>query len=198
MNTNLSRQNPMSLLIALDQNQTASGSLFWDDGDSVDTYENQNYNLFQFNYTNNNTITITAVSYRYQTSLVLNQIQVYGLAAQPTQIMLMDSNSTAINMTWNATSNVLQISNITLNMTATTCTLMVSHDNTTSTTSTMATSTMATSTMATSTIATSTMATSNMTTTTTTRASAAVATAPKTILLGRLVFILFLFFAVFY
>jgi hypothetical protein len=90
----------------------------------------------------------------------------------------MNSNSTAINMTWNATSNVLQISNITLNMTAITCTLMVSYDNTTSTTSTMATSTMAT--------------------TTTTRASAAVATAPKTILLGRLVFILFLFFAVFY
>ncbi|CAF0830464.1 unnamed protein product [Didymodactylos carnosus] len=99
LNTNLSRQNPMSLLVALDQNQTAGGSLFWDDGDSVDTYENQNYNLFQFNYTSNNTITITAVAYHYQTPLVLDQIQVYGLTAQPTQIMLMKSNSTTINMT---------------------------------------------------------------------------------------------------
>ncbi|CAF1211765.1 unnamed protein product, partial [Didymodactylos carnosus] len=85
LNTNLSRQNPVSLLIALDQNQTASGSLFWDDGDSVDTYVNQNYNLFQFSYTSNSTITITAVAYYYQTPLVLGQIQVYGLAAQPTQ-----------------------------------------------------------------------------------------------------------------
>ncbi|CAF1064253.1 unnamed protein product [Rotaria sordida] len=41
LNTNLSRQNLMSLIIALDQNQTARGSLFWDDGDSVDTYENK-------------------------------------------------------------------------------------------------------------------------------------------------------------
>ena len=109
MNTNLSRLNPMSLLVALDQNQIAGGSLFWDDGDSVDTYENRNYNLFQFNYTNNNTITITPVAYYYPTPLILEKIQVYDLAMPPTQITLMGSDSTAKNMTWNATSNVLQI-----------------------------------------------------------------------------------------
>jgi hypothetical protein len=124
----------MSLMIALDQNQTASGSLFWDDGDSVDTFENLNYNLFQFNYTSNNTITITAVVYHYQTSLVLDQIQVYGLAAQPTQIVPIDSNSIAMNIIWNASSNVLQLSNIGASLNATKQILMVLCSNTTTTT----------------------------------------------------------------
>jgi len=162
----------MSLLVALDYKQTADGSLFWDDGDSVDTYENQNYNLFQFNYTSNNTIKITAVAYYYQTSLVLDQIQVYGLAAQPTQIMLMESNSTVINMTWNATSNVLQISDLALSMTSITRTLMVSYGNITTTTSTMAMMT--------------------------TRAPVAGAAVLKTTLPVRLLCILFLFSTVFY
>nr|KAG5702206.1 hypothetical protein BaRGS_033918 [Batillaria attramentaria] len=46
-NTTFSRQNPMKLLVALstDDNNggTADGSLFWDDGISIDTFENGNY-----------------------------------------------------------------------------------------------------------------------------------------------------------
>jgi len=30
-----SRQNPLGLIIALDENNTASGELFWDDGEST-------------------------------------------------------------------------------------------------------------------------------------------------------------------
>lgn len=30
-----SRQNPLGLIIALDENNEATGELFWDDGDSI-------------------------------------------------------------------------------------------------------------------------------------------------------------------
>jgi alpha-glucosidase (family GH31 glycosyl hydrolase) len=36
-NTELSRNNPFGLIVALDDSKTASGSLFFDDGDSLGT-----------------------------------------------------------------------------------------------------------------------------------------------------------------
>src|SRR5262249_34715677 len=48
MNTVESRKKPMYLIIALDQKQSASGDLFWDDGESIDTYERSVYNYFIF------------------------------------------------------------------------------------------------------------------------------------------------------
>ncbi|XP_033108978.1 maltase-glucoamylase, intestinal-like [Anneissia japonica] len=41
----LNRQNPLGMIVALDDADEATGALFWDDGDSVDTYENGNYFL---------------------------------------------------------------------------------------------------------------------------------------------------------
>ncbi|KAM4874064.1 putative maltase-glucoamylase 2 [Thomomys bottae] len=48
MNTHLSRQNFMGLTVALDENGEAQGQMFWDDGQSVDTYEKENYFLANF------------------------------------------------------------------------------------------------------------------------------------------------------
>lgn len=41
----------MSVIFAMsgDQNQVVTGRLFWDDGNSVDTVENQQYMLVNFN-----------------------------------------------------------------------------------------------------------------------------------------------------
>ena len=46
----VSRRNNFELLVAL-KNGGASGLLFWDDGESIDSFENQNYqiNTFEFN-----------------------------------------------------------------------------------------------------------------------------------------------------
>ncbi|CAF5186285.1 unnamed protein product, partial [Rotaria magnacalcarata] len=38
MNTVESRKKPLYLIVALDKNQQATGELFWDDGESIDTY----------------------------------------------------------------------------------------------------------------------------------------------------------------
>ncbi|NXR53451.1 SUIS protein, partial [Hippolais icterina] len=48
--TTESRLNPFGLLIALDEQGQASGSLFWDDGDSIDTIENENYFLAKYTF----------------------------------------------------------------------------------------------------------------------------------------------------
>ena len=43
-----SRKNPFALLVALDDNQLGEGWLFWDDGETLRTYENGNYSLLHF------------------------------------------------------------------------------------------------------------------------------------------------------
>ncbi|KFP25372.1 Sucrase-isomaltase, intestinal, partial [Colius striatus] len=42
--------NPFGLIIALDEQGEASGSLFWDDGDSIDTIEKENYFLAKYTF----------------------------------------------------------------------------------------------------------------------------------------------------
>nr|XP_025710613.1 putative maltase-glucoamylase-like protein FLJ16351 [Callorhinus ursinus] len=53
MNTHASRQKFMGLIVALDDNGKAEGQVFWDDGQSIDTYENGNYFLANFIATQN-------------------------------------------------------------------------------------------------------------------------------------------------
>ncbi|CAF4568753.1 unnamed protein product [Rotaria sp. Silwood1] len=48
----LGRGNPFILLVAQSQSGTATGNLFWDDGDSIDSIETQTYNYFEFTLTN--------------------------------------------------------------------------------------------------------------------------------------------------
>ena len=45
------RENPFSLLVALDENMSANGSLFLDDGESLNTYEKKQYTLINFTAT---------------------------------------------------------------------------------------------------------------------------------------------------
>ncbi|XP_006861321.1 PREDICTED: maltase-glucoamylase, intestinal [Chrysochloris asiatica] len=47
-NTHLSRQKFMGFKVALDENGAAEGCLFWDDGQSIDTYEKGHYYLANF------------------------------------------------------------------------------------------------------------------------------------------------------
>ncbi|ESP05177.1 hypothetical protein LOTGIDRAFT_102400, partial [Lottia gigantea] len=50
-NTRESRKRPMRLLVALDvNNNITNGELFWDDGVSIDTYENGNYYKAEFEF----------------------------------------------------------------------------------------------------------------------------------------------------
>ncbi|KAG8183257.1 hypothetical protein JTE90_006453 [Oedothorax gibbosus] len=77
-NTVESRQNDFDLLVALDENQKASGELFWDDGDSLDVFENTTYNDIVFK-ANENGVNVTATKRGYNHSMDLNEIKLFGL-----------------------------------------------------------------------------------------------------------------------
>ena len=49
-NTQKSRHNPMSLLVALDLDRTASGELFWDDLVGINTVATSRYSLVSFTF----------------------------------------------------------------------------------------------------------------------------------------------------
>nr|XP_039250165.1 maltase-glucoamylase, intestinal-like [Styela clava] len=81
-NTYYSRQNPMGLVVALDEVYKATGDLFWDDGNSIDTIENGEYALMKFNceastlYIN---ITKQAPTKLDISSLYFENISIYGV-----------------------------------------------------------------------------------------------------------------------
>ncbi|KAM6146785.1 sucrase-isomaltase, intestinal-like [Phoenicopterus ruber ruber] len=79
-----SRLNPFGLIIALDEQGEASGSLFWDDGDSVDTIEKENYFLAKYTYSEGNLKTeILKNGYRGADTLKYNKITILGLKLTP-------------------------------------------------------------------------------------------------------------------
>nr|XP_026489225.1 lysosomal alpha-glucosidase-like isoform X3 [Vanessa tameamea] len=53
VNTALTRSRPMQLLVAPDADGRAAGELYWDDGDSINTYEEKKYSHIEFSFQNN-------------------------------------------------------------------------------------------------------------------------------------------------
>lgn len=49
---NFSRQNPLGLIVALDDNFSSQGDLFWDDGESIDTVNAGDYHYSTFSFEN--------------------------------------------------------------------------------------------------------------------------------------------------
>jgi len=83
-----SRQNNFELLVALKDGR-ADGQLFWDDGESIDTYENQNYQINTFVY-EANTLKITSTQGGGASwsgiSQKMDLIVVMGLQSRPNSI----------------------------------------------------------------------------------------------------------------
>lgn len=79
-------QNSISLLAASDEYGRANGSLFWDDGDSLDTYPNGEFVFFKFTM-QNNTVSSKLVegSQAFSQKIKLGVIAVFGLRCQPTK-----------------------------------------------------------------------------------------------------------------
>ena len=119
INTVASRKKPLYLIVALDQMQSAYGDLFWDDGESIDTYERSLYNYFTFNY-NSNRLNIEPWTYKYpqmSSDTQLDEIHVYGLDKQPASIVWNgQSLLPSTQWTFNATANVLHMKMLGLNM----------------------------------------------------------------------------------
>uniref|UniRef100_A0A8C5KHT8 Sucrase-isomaltase, intestinal n=1 Tax=Jaculus jaculus TaxID=51337 RepID=A0A8C5KHT8_JACJA len=93
LNTFISRNNYMMLIVAADDNQMAQGTLFWDDGETIDTYESGQYTLVQFNL-NQMTLTSTILKngYRNPNEMRLGYIEIWGKGKY---------DVTAVNLTYN-------------------------------------------------------------------------------------------------
>ncbi|XP_055950266.1 lysosomal alpha-glucosidase-like [Argiope bruennichi] len=92
-NTAFSRKNAFVLMCTLDENFQAKGELYWDDGDSLDTYTDGKYNLIEFSI-KNNTLTSSVVKKGYNDSMNLNMIQITGTNKRPTTVSLNGVNCT--------------------------------------------------------------------------------------------------------
>ncbi|XP_066565478.1 sucrase-isomaltase, intestinal isoform X2 [Amia ocellicauda] len=73
-----SRTNPMGLLVALNDQEFAHGSLFWDDGVGIDTYEKGMYMLMSFTANGNTLMNHISHSNSSGDHLTLGQVKVWG------------------------------------------------------------------------------------------------------------------------
>ncbi|KAJ6660960.1 hypothetical protein lerEdw1_016980 [Lerista edwardsae] len=113
-----SRSNPMGLIIALDDNGEASGELFWDDGETIDTVTSEAYLLYQFNVTNNVlTMTVAHNGYRDPNNLTFTEVKILGLPLEVTEVNV-TSNSVAEhhNFSYNAANKVAHVTNLQLEL----------------------------------------------------------------------------------
>ncbi|CAF3950314.1 unnamed protein product, partial [Rotaria sp. Silwood2] len=121
MNTVKSRLNPMNLIIALDKQEKAQGNLFWDDGDSIDTYQTSKHNYFNFNY-DKQRLLIEPWTYKYtemNDRIKLEEITIYGLRNQPKEMRWNGQELSNIKWTFNSTLNVLKIQALALDLSQT-------------------------------------------------------------------------------
>nr|XP_056702459.1 maltase-glucoamylase-like [Euleptes europaea] len=89
MRTATSRLNPFGLIVALNEQGEASGSVFWDDGESIDTTENGMYFLAKYTYAEGHLTTrIVHNNYRGVDSLTYDTIHILGVTSRPNAVVL--------------------------------------------------------------------------------------------------------------
>ncbi|CAC5378647.1 GAA [Mytilus coruscus] len=86
LTTTLSRKNKFSLVVSLDDNGTAEGDHFWDDGDTIDTHPMGKFNMIRFHSSKN--IVTNNVMYAGYTDepMLLRSIVVFGVLHKPTTV----------------------------------------------------------------------------------------------------------------
>ncbi|CAF1315715.1 unnamed protein product [Rotaria sordida] len=85
-NLMIGRGNPFTLLVAQSALGNATGNLFWDDGDSIDSIETKSYNYFEFLLISNK-LTINAIVANYKDSpMRLELVRVFGVSKPVTSV----------------------------------------------------------------------------------------------------------------
>lgn len=111
VNTIVSRKNPMEIVVVLDKNENAEGSLFLDDGESIDTVENNNIYLSTFRF--NGTHFAMRILNHNETSyddINIKSISIYGVNREITSVKI---NNTSMPFEARKPHNTLHIMNLT-------------------------------------------------------------------------------------
>ncbi|XP_068602006.1 sucrase-isomaltase, intestinal [Brachionichthys hirsutus] len=95
--THFSRKNPLGLTVALSDSGTAQGSLFWDDGEGIDTVENKKHLLTSFSAaTNTLRSQVVHSGLAAADRLILGVVKIWGAGSvQITEVILTDATHTA-------------------------------------------------------------------------------------------------------
>ncbi|KAM7121734.1 maltase-glucoamylase isoform 1-T3 [Molossus nigricans] len=112
-NTHLSRQKFIGFKVALDDKGTAEGWFFWDDGQSIDTYEKGLYYLAHFS-ASQNTMERHVLSNKYITDtnpLSLGYIEIWGVGSDSISSVSMSLSNRVVtpSFTYYATRQLLMI-----------------------------------------------------------------------------------------
>ncbi|XP_041359340.1 maltase-glucoamylase, intestinal-like [Gigantopelta aegis] len=115
-NTHYSRRNPFKLLVALDMEDVsggkAQGSLFWDDGVSIDTFENGNYYITRYSASKQSLhVTVERNSVSEIKDLYYDTIEILGVLSDVTKVFLQKtaSGDWVYNFTYNKAEQILLI-----------------------------------------------------------------------------------------
>uniref|UniRef100_A0A670ID22 P-type domain-containing protein n=1 Tax=Podarcis muralis TaxID=64176 RepID=A0A670ID22_PODMU len=118
LNTNASRKQPMGLTVALDDNGAAQGLLYWDDGKTIDAYENGLYLLHTFNVSQNALdISLAHEGYFDPNNLKFSEIKILGLSSKPVNVMVFQNGapiSSSHNETYDSSTQLLHIQGLQL------------------------------------------------------------------------------------
>lgn len=84
------RQKPLLLCVALNKDGTAKGELFWDDGDSLHTIENGQYNLFKFfaDWARKIVVSSSTAMSGFEEKPVVKEIAVTGVLRAPANVTM--------------------------------------------------------------------------------------------------------------
>ncbi|CAL1544846.1 unnamed protein product, partial [Lymnaea stagnalis] len=88
LTTAISRTQPFWLLVVLDAAENANGEIFFDDGDSIDTFEQGLYNWITFSATKAGLVNTVKHSNFTTEPMALSNITVFGLEQKPSSVML--------------------------------------------------------------------------------------------------------------
>ncbi|XP_067276076.1 sucrase-isomaltase, intestinal [Pseudorasbora parva] len=99
-NTHYSRQNPLGLLVALDDTGSAHGSLFWDDGEGIDTVPNEKFLFSTFEVSSGVLNSMVPTDGLAEVDrLTLGVVKVWGVTGPITQATLSVSGKPNITLT---------------------------------------------------------------------------------------------------
>ncbi|XP_022663432.1 maltase-glucoamylase, intestinal-like isoform X2 [Varroa destructor] len=92
LNTPLSRKNPLLLVVALNETYGSEGQLYWDDGETYDSYEKGDYIVMRI-VANKSSLSLIVVSGKCHLfapfyNLIIERIRLFGMWKKPSKVLI--------------------------------------------------------------------------------------------------------------
>jgi alpha 1,3-glucosidase len=104
------RFDPLTLVVALDEQQQAQGALYWDDGETFDYTRGHSvergFSFVDGKLSNTNLVKKESV---YKSKLMVERLVIVGLAQAPTQVKLVEGGAKTLDWDYNAAAGVLTV-----------------------------------------------------------------------------------------